>query len=220
MSIGSGSGSGCGSDTTNNDNLIFCDVSFDSIDILEQYSHRRPYLHYLLQETLPKLGLDCDLYGPYVWGDDDDDGDNNNEDWNCDLDEIRDVVQGILQASSETHSDTDKIWETLIIYIVKANDLDTKRQRESREQKLQETKTKLEDDLAQAKLEEQQQQEKEPSSSSNNNNKVDNEAKLLLVQRYGYEEPAEDSTATTTTKTKKNGIGAAAAGGMIATSGR
>jgi hypothetical protein len=46
-------------DTNDNEDLVYD----------EQQHPRRPHLHHLLQDSLPKLGLDCETYGPYVWGD-------------------------------------------------------------------------------------------------------------------------------------------------------
>jgi len=160
----------------------------------------RPHLHHLLQVRLPKLGLDCDTYGPYVWGDDEDDNNDEDDDDQDDVaDELRDIVLGVLQASSETHSDDDDIWIDLIEQIGRANKLDSKRRRESKERQLKETKTKLEKELAKAKLEEQQQQQDGGDGGGNkktsSQQKAHDERKRLLVEQYGYEEPAEDVAA-------------------------
>ena len=152
----------------------------------DQHPHR-PHLHQLLQERLPQLGLDAEMYGPYVWGDDED---SDNDDDDKDVDELRELVVGVLQASSETHSEDDGVWEELIENIQSANKEDSRLRREKREKHLLETKTKMEEDLAKAKLEEQEQphgnEEKKKSSQ------VDDEQKKILMQRYGYDEPAED----------------------------
>lgn len=78
-------------------------------DTFEQEHYLLPYL----QEKLPNLGLDLETYGPYVTGIfptsstlDDDDHEHN------DTDESLVEIVELLQASSETHSDDDGIWET------------------------------------------------------------------------------------------------------------
>jgi hypothetical protein len=149
-------------------------------------AQRRPHLHHLLQDSLPKLGLDCETYGPYVWGDEDDDDSDDDKD----VDELKDLILGVLQASSETHSEDDDVWTDLIEQIIKANALDSKRRRESKDRHLQETKTKLEEDLAKAKLEEQQQQPEEDGKNNDKSpeqQKADAEAKRQLMERFGYE---------------------------------
>ena len=145
---------------------------------------RRPNLHKLLEERLPALGLDAEMYGPYVWGDDEDsDGDDKDDD------ELREVVVGVLQASSETHAEDDAVWEELIQGIQAANLQDSQLRKEQREKHLQETKTKMEEDLARAKKEEA---EKQPTEEKKKSSQVDDEQKRILMQRYGYDEPAED----------------------------
>ena len=147
---------------------------------------KRPNLYKLLQERLPALGLDAEMYGPYVWGDEDADSDDDDDD--KDDDELQEVVIGVLQASSETHADDDDVWKELIENIHAANKLDSQLRREQREKHLQETKTKMEEDLARAKLEEQEHQPIEQKKSS----QVDDEQKRILMARYGYDEPAEE----------------------------
>ena len=172
--------------TTNNNNDEE-DLVYDA-----QQHPRRPHLHHLLQDSLPKLGLDCETYGPYVWGDEDDDDSDDDKD----VDELKDLVLGVLQASSETHSEDDDVWTDLIEQIIKANELDSKRRRESKDRHLQETKTKLEEDLAKAKLEEQQQQPEEEDDKNNEKSpeqqKADAEAKRQLMERFGYELDEDD----------------------------
>lgn len=147
---------------------------------------RRPNLHRLLQERLPQLGLDADMYGPYVWGDEDE----TDLDDDRDGDELSEIVLGVLQASSETHADDDDVWTELIEHIQNANKLDSQLRRDEREKHLLETKTKMEEDLARAKLEEAtviaDDQKKNKSSQ------VDDEQKRILMQRYGYDVPDED----------------------------
>ena len=166
-----------------------------------QQHPRRPHLHHLLQDSLPKLGLDCETYGPYVWGDEDDDDSDDDKD----VDELKVLVLGVLQASSETHSEDDDVWTDLIEQIIKANELDSKRRRESKDRHLQETKTKLEEDLAKAKLEEQQQQPEEEDDKNNEKSpeqqKADAEAKRQLMERFGYELDDDDE------QTNKNASG-------------
>eukprot|EP00536_Pseudo-nitzschia_multiseries_P005563 jgi/Psemu1/295932/fgenesh1_pm.105_\ len=166
---------------------------------------RRPHLHHLLQERLPELGLDVEMYGPYVWGDEDEsDSDDDKE-----VDELKDIVVGVLQASSETHADDDGVWLELIEQILEANRLDSEFRREQREQVLQETKTKMEEDLARAKLEEKEADpEKDQKKKSS---QVDEETKRRLMQQYGYDEPAYDADAPGTGKSSKAGAAAATA---------
>ena len=181
--------------TTNNSNDEE-DLVYDA-----QQHPRRPHLHHLLQDSLPKLGLDCETYGPYVWGDEDDDDSDDDKD----VDELKDLVLGVLQASSETHSEDDDVWTDLIEQIIKANELDSKRRRESKDRHLQETKTRLEEDLAKAKLEEQQQQPEEEDDKNNEKSpeqqKADAEAKRQLMERFGYELDDDDE------QTNKNASG-------------
>lgn len=180
--------------TTNNNNDEE-DLVYDA-----QQHPRRPHLHHLLQDSLPKLGLDCETYGPYVWGDEDDDDSDDDRD----VDELKDLVLGVLQASSETHSEDDDVWTDLIEQIIKANELDSKRRRESKDRHLQETKTKLEEDLAKAKLEEQQQQPEEDDKNNKKSpeqQKADAEAKRQLMERFGYELDDDDE------QTNKNASG-------------
>mmetsp|Transcript_23461 Transcript_23461/g.65132 ORF Transcript_23461/g.65132 Transcript_23461/m.65132 type:complete len:243 (+) Transcript_23461:127-855(+) len=156
-------------------------ITFDC----EQHS-RRPHLHHLLQEKLPELGLDVDMYGPYVWGDEDSDDSDDDKDG----DDLNDIVVGVLQASSETHADDDGVWLELVEKILEANRLDADFRREKKEQLLQETKAKMEEDLARAKLEEKQEDtEKEQKKKSS---QVDEETKRRLMHQYGYDEPAID----------------------------
>jgi len=148
---------------------------------------RRPNLHHLLQDRLPQLGLDAEMYGPYVWGDEDE----TDSDDDMDGDEMKELVLGVLQASSETHAEDDDVWMELIDDIQKANKLDSQHRRERREKHVRETKSKMEEDLARAKLEEQEQvvdnnEEKKKSSQ------VDEETKRILMQRYGYDKIEED----------------------------
>jgi hypothetical protein len=61
--------------------------------------------HYLddwLSETLPRLGLDAETYGPYVTG-------YANEDEDTE-DGMDDLIE-LLRASSETHGDDDSSWQ-------------------------------------------------------------------------------------------------------------
>ena len=151
----------------------------------EDHPHR-PNLHNLLRERLPQLGLDADMYGPYIWGDEDDQAEDERDD-----DELSEVVLGVLQASSETHSDDDNVWVNLIEDIKKANNLDAELRRQEREKHLQETKTKMEEDLARAKLEEQEQIVEEEKKKSS---QVDDEQKRILMQRYGYDKIEDEDT--------------------------
>lgn len=59
------------------------------------------YLDSYLTEVLPRLGLDAEMYTPYVTGFADDDGDDD-----AGLDDLIEL----LRASSETHSDDDAAW--------------------------------------------------------------------------------------------------------------
>ena len=146
---------------------------------------KRPNLHKLLQERLPALGLDAEMYGPYVWGDEDADSDDDDKD----DDELQEVVLGVLQASSETHAEDDGVWLELIQQIHASNKLDSQLKREQREKHLQETKTKMEEDLARAKLEEQS---KPKPVEAKKSSAVDDEQKRILLAKYGYDEPAEE----------------------------
>mmetsp|Transcript_16238 Transcript_16238/g.33376 ORF Transcript_16238/g.33376 Transcript_16238/m.33376 type:complete len:242 (+) Transcript_16238:72-797(+) len=173
---------------------------------------RRPHLHKLLEDKLPELGLDVDTYGPYVWGDDDDDAESDNDDGAEDDDELKDVVVGVLQASSETHAEDDEVWLQLIEDIGKAKKLDSNLRREKREKHLQETKTKMEEELARAKLEEAV---IDDSNDKKKSSQVDDETKKILMQRYGYDEPAEDEDqgggyGGNTGSNKKSGTGGGA----------
>jgi hypothetical protein len=145
---------------------------------------RRQHLHQLLQERLPQLGLDADMYGPYVWGDEDETDDDDR-----DGDELREIVLGVLQASSETHADDDDVWIELIEIIQNANKLDSQLRREGREKHLLETKTKMEEDLARAKMEDVTAVANEEKKKSS---QVDDEQKRILMQRYGYDVPDQD----------------------------
>ena len=157
---------------------------------------------------LPLLFKKSTIKGPYIWGDEDDDDSDDDKD----VDELNDLVIGVLQPSSETHSDDDSVWADLVEKIVKANQLDTERRRESKERHLQEAKSKLEEELAKAKLEEKSNEhDKDEGGSSNKQHKVDEETKRVLMQRYGYEEPTEDEneqgTGSGGGKCSGNGLG-------------
>lgn len=161
-------------------------LTFDS----EQHP-RRPHLHHLLQERLPKLGLDVDMYGPYVWGDEDETDSDDDKDG----DELKEIVVGVLQASSETHADEehDGVWIEFIEDIVEANQLDSNFRREAREELLQETKTKMEEDLARAKSEDKQQvDEHAGKEEKKKSSQVDEETKRRMLQQYGYDESTGD----------------------------
>lgn len=69
---------------------------------MEEEQH---YLDAFLAESLPKLGLDQDTYGPYITGADEED------------DDLDDIIE-LLRASSETHSDDDESWTAFKLQIV------------------------------------------------------------------------------------------------------
>ena len=70
---------------------------------MEEEQH---YLEAFLAESLPKLGLDQETYGPYITGTDEED------------DDLDDIIE-LLRASSESHSDDDESWTAFKLQIVK-----------------------------------------------------------------------------------------------------
>ena len=75
-----------------------------------------------LNEILPTLGLDSETYAPYVMGCFENiDYDNDEADGLLDetLDESLTEIIGLLQASSETHSDDESAWEELKSEVLK-----------------------------------------------------------------------------------------------------
>jgi hypothetical protein len=107
-----------------------------------------PQLFELLQEQLSMLGLDQDTYGPYVLG---------VAKGGCDEEELGDVVQ-LLQASSESHGNDDRVWEQLTQDIVSKMTLNEEYRNQQQQESVQRKKADLDDQWQKAKLEEQQQQ--------------------------------------------------------------
>jgi hypothetical protein len=88
------------------------------------------FLHSYLNETLPTLGLDPDTYSPYVMGCL---AENMGED-EANLEDLDQIIE-LLQASSETHSDDESVWndlksETLKLHVNYLNDLKEKKNME------------------------------------------------------------------------------------------
>ncbi len=84
----------------------------------EEDSGSNPLLLTYLNETLPKLGLDSETYAPYVMGcfenyNNDDNHHDDDNDYDESLDENVTEIIALLQASSETHSDDERVWEEL-----------------------------------------------------------------------------------------------------------
>ena len=74
-----------------------------------------------LNETLPKFGLDAETYATYVMGcfenidyDNETSGDSDET-----LGESLTEIVGLLQASSESHSDDESVWEDLKVEVMK-----------------------------------------------------------------------------------------------------
>ena len=82
--------------------------------------------HFLLtylNETLPKFGLDAETYAPYVMGCfeniDYDNETSSGDDSDETLEESLTEIIGLLQASSESHSDDESVWEELKAEVMK-----------------------------------------------------------------------------------------------------
>jgi hypothetical protein len=145
-----------------------------------------PFLSTFLKERLPELGLDYVTYGSYVLGVETDNFDNEPDE------EVNEVVQ-LLQASSETHSDNQEVWDELASRITEMMKLDARQKQIKQKEEVEMQQQKLEKNLAQAKLE-QAEKLAEPSSAAVDSKKgyVDEEAKRALVQRFGYENDGDE----------------------------
>lgn len=72
-----------------------------------------------LNDTLPNLGLDAETYSAYVMGCFENINYDDNENDDETLEESLSEIIGLLQASSETHSDDESVWDELKSQVLK-----------------------------------------------------------------------------------------------------
>jgi len=143
---------------------------------------RHPHLSALLKDRLAAIGLDYDTYSPYILGlfaeggQDEDSGSG---------DELADVVSLLKESSEEDFEDVDdrNDWaEEFASSIRKATRRDAELRKKEEKAKIDSERRKMEEQFAQAKLEQRHQQEEKPASA------IDDATKRKLIERYAYEE--------------------------------
>jgi hypothetical protein len=140
---------------------------------------QNPNLVKLLTDRLPSLGLDYETYGPYVWGVVD----------NTDEDELLEVIQ-LLQASSEDFAEDEDKWTQLTNDIEEAMKQDKELRQAQDQEHVEAERSKMEEQLAKAKLE--QPAAKAPAKSQKSSG-VDDATKKALMQRYAYEDDGDEA---------------------------
>lgn len=164
---------------------------------MQEAREENPNLVAFLEERLPQLGLDGETYGGYVLG-------------TSDNDELAEIIE-LLKASSSGGGDDnddgnadgddqdlasdDAVWEQLMADIQTKLQLDQDFRDQKAAEHRQHNKALLEEQLAQAKLEQEQgkqQQQPAKSGGGSNNSAVDEATKQALLSRFAYENDNED----------------------------
>lgn len=148
------------------------------------------YLTPFLEEKLPQLGLDAETYGNYLCGllpaadgypllGEEGNNGADEEEWNG--------VLELLRASSETHSDDDKVWNELkeeILQKYAEYQEEQKRKKEKEEIKRQEAMK-----IPVVPIPEGEEAIKERAKK---NTAIDDQAKKDLLARFAYEDDEDD----------------------------
>jgi hypothetical protein len=152
-------------------------------------------LSHFLSERLPLLGLDYETYGPYVEALFTlNDRDLSSEHQDIVDDEEWDSVMQLLQASSESHSDQDEVWETLRRDIRAAWQEEWHHRQALEAQRRHEQHVQLEETIAREKEEarqiaehkQQQQQQQQKSEAPHA------DTKHAILSRFAYEHDGSD----------------------------
>ena len=172
---------------------------------MEEQEANAPYLSAYLKERLPQIGLDYETYGPYVLGVE---SDITNEDDEPE-EEVNEVVQ-LLQASSETHSDNQDIWDDLNKQIIEKMKQDALNVESKKQEELHMQQKQLEEKLSRAKLEQQQKEYEKQSTAaatSKTSSSMNDDAKRDLLNRFGYEKDDDGDDGGGGGKSKGKGKG-------------
>ena len=138
-----------------------------------------------LSQRLNELGLDYDTYGPYVQPLLEESGaDDAQEEWQ--------TVLELLQASSETHSEDDAVWQEFRIDALEESKrmklIKEQEQEEKDASKLREMEAQIENEKAKAK----QHAETEEASKKTKDSAMDEATKKALLSRFEYENDEDD----------------------------
>lgn len=167
----------------------------------------------LLSERLPALGLDFETYGPYIQGV------LPNSLLEAEVEEEWDSVFELLQASSETHSDDEKVWNELSLDIQSAWEKHlqglARQATQEKERQEQEFQEKLEKEKKIAEEEKLALEDrKEKATAANDSVEVD-ENKRALLARFAYDEDSGEIGTSSNASGKKKGTSFAAAAAPV-----
>uniref|UniRef100_A0A7S1VMV5 CCDC43 PWI-like domain-containing protein n=1 Tax=Grammatophora oceanica TaxID=210454 RepID=A0A7S1VMV5_9STRA len=164
-----------------------------------------------LEKKLTELGLDFETYGSYVMGLVDGEEEEGEE-------EEQEEVWELLRASSETHSDDDKVWEQfqkeVKEYVVKRKAKEEAAQQHAKEEAFEKQKQQLAQDIELAKKQQEAAAEAADGTADGTSEPVD-AAKQALLNRFAYDESdTYDKDGKLVDKNNKKGGDSADGGAM------